>query len=297
MNTRPDFLNIERDTRRAALVLAVGELDINGLGGLGLDARTCAAEAVLAVFAQAGVRANDSRGARRASLPIEVVATQLELVLNRADATKIAFVGEAEVAQLVSSQLAGAPNLVLDVHFIDRTERPMYLEAALDVLATQLLPHTTLVVLNHQEVEAVTGHRIMNPREAKDACRRIHGRGARNVLITGGRWEESHAVDFLYDGAGLTEFGADRLKRPGLRGPGDVLVASICARLGRGESLLEAVGEAKAAVHRSIERAVSTPWGMLPEPTAGLLRLAGKDLEHIREKVAVGPQTSAHQQA
>ena len=110
---------------------------------------------------------------------------------------------------------------------------------------------------NLPEAEALAGYPIRTLDDMRRAAARIHGMGARAVLIKGGHLEDG-ATDVLFDGARWHEFPAARIDTRHTHGTGCTYSAAITAGLAAGLALYDAVARAK----RFIQEAIRTNPGL-----------------------------------
>jgi len=98
---------------------------------------------------------------------------------------------------------------------------------------------------------------------AKDAARRIAGRGARAVVIKGITQGEE-VVDLLFDGREFTEFAAKAQPKEKTHGSGDAFSAAITAGLANRLTLVEAIDQAKQLVNMAIQYGDGQGRGVTP---------------------------------
>ncbi len=98
----------------------------------------------------------------------------------------------------------------------------------------------------------------------RDAARALHDLGPGAVLLKGGHLPGKEAVDLLYDGHEFERLAATRVDTPHTHGSGCTHSAAITALLARGETLLEAVRQAKAFITRAISSAPGLGRGQGP---------------------------------
>jgi hydroxymethylpyrimidine/phosphomethylpyrimidine kinase len=107
------------------------------------------------------------------------------------------------------------------------------------------------VTPNLHEASALVGMEVATIEAMREAARRIHGMGARAVLVKGGHLA-GEATDLLFDGAEFHEFTGERFDTPHTHGTGCSYSAAITARLAQGFALVEAVRGAKRWIAEAI---------------------------------------------
>jgi hydroxymethylpyrimidine/phosphomethylpyrimidine kinase len=79
----------------------------------------------------------------------------------------------------------------------------------------------------------------------RDAARVVCDLGAAAALVKGGHLPGGEVVDLLYDGSEFVRLAAPRIETLHTHGTGCTYSAAIAALLARGETLVNAVREAK----------------------------------------------------
>jgi len=158
----------------------------------------------------------------------------------------------AEVARLFRETTLPAP--VVDPVIRSTSGDDLIDDAALDALVNALIPLARLVTPNIPEAERMTGLRITNEHDMREAARLIRERGARAVLVKGGHLA-GEAVDVLDDDGRVIIFRGDRIKTQHTHGTGCTLAAAICACLAHKIDLGNAVDAAKRFVADAIRHA------------------------------------------
>ena len=213
-----------RDSRPCAL--AIGGLDPGGGAGIVADLRAFAAAGAFGCAVAAVVTVQSTRGLRSVHpLDARLVKAQAGEVLRNQDvrAAKVGALGSAAnvraVARLFDRDGVGRLPLVVDTPIrASRTSRAgarLTAEGALAALRRELLPRATLVTVNLAEAEALLGHRVRTPRDAREAAVDLAREGACAVLVKGGHLDGPVATDFLAVGGDVIELSARRACRWG----------------------------------------------------------------------------------
>lgn len=252
--------------------LTVAGSDSGGGAGLQADLKTFSAHGVYGSSVVTSLTAQNTVGVQDVHIPpASFVARQITSVLGdmRMDAIKTGMLPTADIVRTVADSLrtaAPATPLVVD---------PVMVATSGDALAggqewmhafkCDLLPLATLVTPNVPEARALTGSSLASERDVRDACRVIHGLGAKNVLIKGGhaltgddRVEENvlaecAATDIMFDGVRFHAFSKPRLDSVNTHGTGCTLAAAVAANLALGASIPGAVRAAKSYVFEAIQ--------------------------------------------
>ena len=181
----------------------------------------------------------------------DFVAAQIDSVFSdiKVDAVKIGMIGAPDNVAAIADQLErhAARNVVLDPVLAATGGKSLGGAELVAPIVARLFPLARLVTPNLMEGALFADGRMAeNPDEMRAVALKLHGLGARAVLVKGGHLPGGLACDLLYDGADFVEFSAPRVVTRNSHGTGCALASAIAARLGQGAELKEAVGDAKA---------------------------------------------------
>jgi hydroxymethylpyrimidine/phosphomethylpyrimidine kinase len=238
-------------------VLTIAGSDSCGAAGLQADLATIARHGMHGLSALTAVTAQTTAAVTHVHpVPVDVLVAQLHAVLSdcRVHAAKTGMLGSTAHVRAVAATLAGSGiRLVVDPVCISTSGTRLLSAAALDMLATSLLPHASLVTPNLPELAALGGDRFL----ATAPC---------PVLITGGHADGATVVDRLFSsGREVASFSHPRL--PGqVRGTGCRLTAAIACGLAAGHSLELAIGNATDWLHERMQHAFRLGSGGLVIP-------------------------------
>jgi len=237
---------------RPRTALTIAGSDSGGGAGIQADLKTFAALGVYGTSALTAVTAQNTRGVRAiAELAPALVAAQIDTVVEDigVDAVKTGMLANAAIIATVVArvQTHGLTPLVVDPVMVATSGDRLLRDDALQALRTTLLPLALIVTPNLPEAAALASIAVDRRADLEDAARRISALGARYVLITGGH-APGDPTDLLFDGQGFVEFRGERIRTTSTHGTGCTLSAAIAAYLARGETVVDAVGHAKAYV-------------------------------------------------
>ncbi len=251
------------------VALTIAGSDSGGGAGIQADLRTFAAHGLHGTSAITAVTAQNSVTVTAwAALTPELVRAQIEAVATDMPvaATKTGMLATAAVIEVVAEaagRLALGP-LVVDPVMVAKSGDHLLDPAAERAYATRLLPLALLVTPNLHEAAALLGQPVRDLAEMRSAAQALRGLGARAVLVKGAALGTSDAVDVFCDARGLVELHAPRIDTPNVHGAGCTLSAAICARLARGEELLEAIRGAKAWLTEGLRQSYNVGHGRGP---------------------------------
>ncbi|BDG01029.1 bifunctional hydroxymethylpyrimidine kinase/phosphomethylpyrimidine kinase [Anaeromyxobacter oryzae] len=250
------------------VALTIAGSDSGGGAGIQADLRTFAAHrlhgtsAITAVTAQnsVGVSAWVALEARMVVAQIEAVATDMPVA-----ATKTGMLANAEIISAVADAAGRLPlgPLVVDPVMVAKSGDRLLDAAAERAYVERLFPRAALVTPNLFEAEALLGRPVRDLAAMREAARELARSGARAVLVKGGALA-GDAVDVLFDGERLVEIPGPRVDTRNVHGTGCTLSAAICARLARGEGLVDAVRGAKAYLVEALRRSYAVGRGRGP---------------------------------
>jgi hydroxymethylpyrimidine kinase/phosphomethylpyrimidine kinase len=241
--------------------LTVAGSDSGGGAGVQADLRTFAAFEVHATSALTAVTAqNTMRVAAVTLIEPTMVVAQIDAVLEdfTVTAVKTGMLGQRATVEAVA-QLAAAgrlPHLVVDPVLISSTGHELIGAGGGDAYRDSLIPHAEVVTPNLLEAAALCGvdvGDITTLDDMADLARTILAWGPKFVLVKGGHFiagaaTESRSPDLLVSAEGVVLFDAPRVATANDHGTGCSLSAAICAGLGLGRSVPDAVRDAKSYV-------------------------------------------------
>ena len=247
------------DTRHPT-VLTIAGSDSSGGAGIQADLKAIAANAGYGASVITAITAQNTRGVTRAeSVSTELLEAQLTAVFDDLEiaAVKTGMLASIDVIETVARHLAHhrPSQYVCDPVMISKHGVPLLDAGAVEVLETRLFPKARLVTPNLHEAAALLGRAVGSEGEMRDAARATCDLGAAAALVKGGHLPGGEAVDLFYDGADFVRLASPRIETPHTHGTGCTYSAAITALLARGETLAEAVREAKEFISRAIARA------------------------------------------
>jgi hydroxymethylpyrimidine/phosphomethylpyrimidine kinase len=249
-------------------VLTIAGSDPGGGAGIQADLKTFAAHGVYGLTALTAVTVQNSVAVLRVHpMPPDLVVAQIDAVIHDfgADAVKIGMLATGGIAMAVADALRrhALTCIVLDP-VLAATSGAALLEAdGVNCLREQLLPLADVVTANLHEAEVLTGLRVRDPAEARQAARRLIGLGARAAIVKGGHLP-GPPIDILDDGRDVIELHGERLVTRHTHGTGCTFAAAVAAHLALGHTLADAARDAKAYVASAIAHAPGLGHGQGP---------------------------------
>lgn len=237
--------------------LTIGGSDPSGAAGIQADLKVFSACGVYGMSVITALTSQNSREVQRVTrVPACEVESQFRSVFEdiRIDALKIGMLASEENLETVSRLLKESKqeNVIFDPVLVSSSGTPLIERGAIEKMKERLLPLVDLITPNLDEAEALTGRKLENTDNMKEAARAIHNMGACSVLVKGGHLP-GRAIDIFYDGADFETLDIPKVTEKEFRGTGCALSAAITARLAGGDTMKSAVIKAKGYVTESIK--------------------------------------------
>jgi hydroxymethylpyrimidine/phosphomethylpyrimidine kinase len=255
------------DPNLVASVLTIAGSDPSGGAGIQADLKTFAA---LGVYGMAAITALTAQNTVTVTgvqeVPVDFIAQQIDTVFADIvpDAVKTGMLGTAEIVQLVASKARehSFRNLVVDPVMVAKSGDHLLRESAVAAVRDELMPVAFVVTPNLPEAATLVGFEVATLEAMQEAARAISKLGARNVVVKGGHLEGGDVVtDLLYDGETFHEFSGLRINTRNTHGTGCTFASAIGSYLALGESVVEAVRDARAYLTGALEKAYDTGKG------------------------------------
>jgi len=254
-------------------VLTIAGSDSGGGAGIQADLKTFSARGVYGMSVITALTAQNTIGVQGVYeiLP-SFVEKQIDSVMSDigADAWKTGMLSDSEIIRVVAdrAQKYNIKLLVIDPVMIAKSGDLLLNQKAIAALISDLIPLAFVITPNHHEAQTLTGLTIENLADAREAAKKIHNQGAKNVVIKGGHLPDiKNAIDLLYDGRNFIEFHAPRIKTKNTHGTGCTFASAIAAELAKGNNIKSAVHTAKAYLTAAIQKADDLKIGKGHGPT------------------------------
>ncbi len=226
---------------------------INALGAYG----TCAITAITA---------QNSLGVSSVfNVPASFVGQQIDAVVTDigTDSIKTGMLVSEEVVDIVCDIVRkySLKNLVVDPVTTSHKGERLLSGDGVRKLISDLIPLSCLVTPNIPEAEFLTGRKIKDISDIKDAACALFELGASNVLIKGGhsinRGNDNdingEIVDLLYDGNEFHSFREKRIDTENVHGTGCIYSAAIATELAKENDMISSITTAKEFITEIIK--------------------------------------------
>ncbi|WP_406686038.1 pyridoxine/pyridoxal/pyridoxamine kinase [Rossellomorea vietnamensis] len=241
--------------------LTIAGSDTSGGAGIQADLKTFQEHGVYGMTALTTVVTMDPNNHWHHNvhpLSIDTLEAQLETVLSvGVDAMKTGMLGTVEIIELAAKKIDafGLNKVVIDPVMVCKGEDEVLHPETTDAMREHLLQRATVVTPNLFEAGqlAQTGP-IKTIDEMKEAAKKIHDLGAKNVVIKGGKQlKHDKALDLFFDGNEFTLLEEEKVDTTYNHGAGCTFAAAITANLANGQDVKEAVTNAKTFVTAAIK--------------------------------------------
>lgn len=241
--------------------LTIAGTDPSGGAGIQADLKTFSALQAYGTSVITALVAQNTRGVQSV-YPIEpaFVAAQLDSVLSdvRIDSAKIGMLANAEIVDIVASQLHRypIPFVVLDTVMVAKSGDPLLAPQAVDALRRLLLPQVALITPNLPEAAALLDCPLaQNEQEMHEQGRALLSLGCQAVLMKGGHLSSEESPDWLFTAQGEQRFVTRRVNTRHTHGTGCTLSAALAALRPRHANWIDTVSAAKNYLQGALEQA------------------------------------------
>ncbi|WP_369722613.1 bifunctional hydroxymethylpyrimidine kinase/phosphomethylpyrimidine kinase [Bradyrhizobium sp. LLZ17] len=243
------------------VALTIAGSDSSGGAGIQADLKTFAALGVYGASAITALTAQNTNGVTGIhAVPAEFVTAQIDAVFADLDvgAAKIGMVAQALSIDAIAAALSRwAPrNVVLDPVMVATSGDRLLSPQAVEALRNKLVPLASVITPNLPEAAALLDEPVARSEaEIESQGRRLLALGARAVLIKGGHGEGAASIDYLVSAESTIALAAPRVATKNTHGTGCSLSSAIAAGLAKGDTLEQAVRNAKAWISAAIAAA------------------------------------------
>ena len=248
-------------------VLTIAGSDSCGGAGIQADLKTMSALGVYGMSVITAVTAQNTLGVQNVQeISLELIEAQIRSIFNdiQVDAVKIGMVSNPEIIKLIKKLLLEykAKNIVLDPVMVSKSGYFLLKEEAQEWLKN-LISITDIVTPNIPEAEILSGMKIENEKDMKEAALKIKALGAKNVLVKGGH-RCNDANDILLFGQDFITLKGERIFTNNTHGTGCTLSSSIASFLSKGFNLKDSVMLSKEYITKAIENSFPIGHGVGP---------------------------------
>ncbi len=198
------------------------------------------------------------------NVPASVVEQQIESIISDIGtySLKTGMLVSKEIVEVVCEMFRKykMKNLVVDPVITSHKGERLLSDEGIKKLVSDLIPLSCLVTPNIPEAEILTGCKITNISDIKDAARAMFKQGASNVLIKGGHAMghgddqdlNSEIIDLFYDGKEFQYFSEKRINTDNVHGTGCMYSAAIATEIAKGNEMISSITVAKKYITKVI---------------------------------------------
>lgn len=239
--------------------LTIAGSDSGGGAGIQADLKTFQELEVFGMSALTAVTAQNTLGVHAVyPMTADAVVKQIQAIGDDigADAVKTGMLFNAEIIEAVAANLSAYKweNVVVDPVMIAKGGASLLQTEAVTAMKQYLLPISRVITPNIPEAEVLTGMSIQTIEQKREAAKRLHDLGVKNIIIKGGHdGNQSESVDLLFDGKAFYTFTSKRIPTKNTHGTGCTFSAALTAQLAKGLTVYDAVNVAKKFIQAAIE--------------------------------------------
>ena len=240
------------------VALTIAGSDSSGGAGIQADLKTFAALGVYGSSVITALTAQNTRGVTGIhAVPADFVTAQIDAVFSDLDvgAVKIGMVAQVASIDAIAAALTrwNPGHIVLDPVMVATSGDRLLASDAVEALRQKLIPMASVITPNLPEAAALLDAAVATGEaEIESQGRRLLALGCRAVLIKGGHGAGPESTDYLVDAGNTIALTAPRILTRNTHGTGCSLSSAVAAGLARGESLAQAVRNAKAWISAAI---------------------------------------------
>ncbi len=242
------------------VALTIAGSDSGAGAGVQADLKTFAALGVYGTTVITALTAQNTKGVFGIhEVPADFIAAQIDAVFSDFDvaAVKIGMLGSGIAIAAVAAGLDrySAGHVVLDPVLASSSGEKLLRTDSIDALRRLIATVDVLTPNLHEAALLLDTSVAADENEMRRQAQALLALGPRAVLIKGGHGGGPESVDLLVDADGSTRFAAPRSETNNTHGTGCTLSSAIAAGLAKGQTLAEAVRDAKAYITAAIAAA------------------------------------------
>lgn len=239
-------------------VLIVAGTDPTGGAGIVRDIETASHFKISVGLAVTSVNIQDDRHVgTKMPVPPDIISGQMRAAIEAGhiSAIKIGMTGTVQNVKTICGVLEQFSTIpvILDPVITASSGGALADVATVRTIANDFIKHCYLLTPNLMELAQLTGTAFSkNHSQSIEQAKKLVGRGAKYVLVKGGHEKGKNAIDSLVSADKITQFSFPRLNAK-MRGTGCTLSTAIACGLAKGESIEDAVQNAKTYVYQLLK--------------------------------------------
>lgn len=241
--------NIRKQYKRA---LTIAGSDPSGGAGIQADLKTFSACGCFGTSAIVAVVDENTVGVTGVHpVPVDFVSGQIRSVLDDigTDSVKIGMLHSSELIRAVKSTLSDfkITNIVLDPVMVATSGDKLLQDEAIETLKNELIPFVRIITPNIPEAEILLDKKINSQDDLAKVIKDLSVNRSVSVLLKAGHLTEDVLTDVFYNAETdeIIELTSKRIYTKNTHGTGCTFSSAIAAFLAHGQSLNQAVTNAK----------------------------------------------------
>ncbi|WP_108976332.1 bifunctional hydroxymethylpyrimidine kinase/phosphomethylpyrimidine kinase [Leptospira ryugenii] len=250
-------------TESLPIVLTIAGSDSGGGAGVQADLKTFSSLGAFGTTVFTCLTAQNPDGVSAIhTVSLDFIKQQLDAVFQYFPvlACKTGMLFSEEIISLVSEYMRSKPvKLVVDPVMVATSGAKLLQDDAILALKEKCIPLASLITPNLDEAKLLLGKDIPSSSALESAAKELYEIYKVPILLKGGHLKDSKsAIDVLFDGKAIYSYQKPFLDLVNTHGTGCTYSSAITTFLAKGDSLPEAVGNAKEYLHRALETSVTT---------------------------------------
>ncbi len=240
------------------IALTIAGSDPSGGAGLQVDLKVFKEIGVFGMAVVSSLTVQNSKGVFNTyPVPDNAVFKQIEALFGDFDikAVKTGMLLTKEVVNEIYLALSNkSVKLVVDPVLVSSSGKTLLEKEGIYLLKEKVFPITAVLTPNIPETEVLTGVKIKNDTDIKEAGKILLGYGVDLVLIKGGHLQkDQRVVDYIFTEDKVYTLEYPTVNADNIHGTGCVLSSAITAYLALGYNPLKAIKTARAFLQHKLE--------------------------------------------
>ena len=236
-------MNLTKLNNLQKTVLVIAGSDPSGGAGIQADLKTLTSFGVYGMTAITALTEQNTNGVFDIlEIPIEFVVKQINCCLSdiNANAVKIGMLHSADLISAVLEALFNnnivsnkKVNIVLDPVMVAKGGHKLLKENAIDALKNFIKVAQPILTPNIPEAEILTGIKINNLKDMKNAGKEINNLGASHVILKGGHMKALVMTDLLINSSEIHSIETSKIITNHTHGTGCTMASALSASLAK----------------------------------------------------------------
>lgn len=241
---------------RMPIAWTIAGSDSGGGAGIQVDLKVMNALGVHGCSVITALTAQNSCGVQAIQpTPETLISAQIKALADDlpAQAIKSGMIGSKAACRALIKFYTNAstprPPLICDPVLKSTSGSNLLEPTALELLKRELFPYVTVLTPNLPETEHILGHAV---KSIESAAAEILEQGVQSVLIKGGHSASNECKDYWTNGTASLWLSSPRRSTRATHGTGCILSSAIASGLAMGQTLQDAIIQAKAFLNQCL---------------------------------------------